>query len=246
MKYTDSHIHLQDYEKDFATEIIKKAINIGFKKFVCVGTSQKDWQTVADITLENPHFIVPAFGLHPWKVASVSPDWQKELEKYLTSFPNALIGEIGLDKLKPDIELQKQYFSDQLAIAKKYNRPAVIHAVKAFSFFADFWDKLPEKFMFHSFNSPLEQLKEIIKRGAYISFNQSILKNSDFINIIKATPNDKILLESDGPYQPLNKGDLSTPLYIPELLAKIATIKGCVQEELAEIIYNNSQEFINV
>ena len=42
MKYIDLHIHLQDYKKEFATEIIKKAINIGFKKIVCIGTCPKD------------------------------------------------------------------------------------------------------------------------------------------------------------------------------------------------------------
>lgn len=246
MKYIDSHIHLQDYKEEFATEIIKKAINIGFKNFVCVGTSPKDWQAVADFAKRYSDLIIPAFGVHPWQILSAQNNWQEELEKYLQTFQNALVGEIGLDKLKPDIQLQKQLFSTQLAVAKKYHRPVIIHAVKAFSFLSEFWDKLPPKFMFHSFNSPLEHLQEIIKRGGYVSFNQSIEKNRDFTKIIQTVPSEKILLESDGPYQSLSKTELSTPLYIPELLKKIALARGENTKILNEKIYNNSMEFINV
>ena len=242
----DSHIHLQDYPKNIAPEMVKKAINLGFKKFVCVGTTLKDWKKVADIFAQYPDFIVPAFGVHPWYVQSVEQNWQQTLEEYLQKFPHALVGEIGLDNLKPEIELQKQYFSAQIAVAQKYNRPIIIHAVKAFHLFEDLWKTLPKKFVFHSFSSSVEQLQKIVSLGGYISFNQSVLKKSNFADIIKAAPENKILLESDGPYQALNKGELSTPLYIPELLEKIALIKNCSKEELAETIYNNSREFINV
>ncbi|MBO7556097.1 MAG: TatD family hydrolase [Alphaproteobacteria bacterium] len=246
MKYMDLHIHLQDYPKDIAPEMVKKAINLGFKKFVCVGTSPKDWEKVSDITTQYPDFVTPAFGIHPWQVSSVESDWQQTMEKYLQKFPHSLVGEIGLDNLKPEIELQKQYFSFQVEIAKKYNRPIIIHAVKSFHLFENLWKTLPKKFMFHSFSSSVEQLQKIISHGGYVSFNQSVLKKSNFADIIKAAPENKILLESDGPYQSLNKGEFSTPLYIPELLEKIAFIKNCSQEELSEIIYNNSMEFINV
>lgn len=54
---------------------------------------------------------------------------------------------------------QKQLFVQHIEMAQQYNRPLIIHAVKAVSYFDDLWNKLPEKFMFHSFNGKVEYLK---------------------------------------------------------------------------------------
>ncbi len=246
MQYIDSHIHLQDYNQDAIPEMVKKAINIGIKRMVCAGTSPQDWQKVADYAHKYPDLIIPAFGVHPWHFLSAQNDWKELLQYYLSKFSSALVGEIGMDKLKPDIELQQTIFAEQLQIAKANNRPVVIHAVKAISLLANYWHLMPKNFLIHSFSSSLEQLREVINHGGYVSFNQSIEKNRDFEKIVQAVPQNRILLESDGPYQSLNKSETSTPLYIPELAKKIASVRGENFEDFAKIIYNNSMEFINV
>ena len=61
-----------------------------------------------------------------------------------------------------------------------------------------------------------------------------------------AVPVDRILFESDGPYQPREKGEISTPLAIPELISFFAEIRGEDVEELAARVMQNSEEFIHV
>ena len=245
MEFIDLHIHLQDYEENFATDIVKKAQKSGLKKMVCAATSPDDWQKVADFASQYPDMIIPAFGVHPWQVADISADWSEQLRRYLNIFPSALIGETGLDGLKPDFELQQKFFSIHLQLAQEYNRPIVIHSVKAVTELNQFWHQMPLKFMIHSFNGRAEHLRNILLHGGYISFSASILKNQDMENIIKTVPLSRILLESDGPYQAFNKGEFSSPFFIIEMLHRFAQTLNLKVEDLSQQIYNNSLEFIN-
>lgn len=245
MDFIDLHIHLQDYEENFATDIVKKAQKFGLKKMICAATSPKDWDKVAAFAQNFSDLIVPAFGVHPWHVAGVSEQWQNLLKSYLKAFPHALVGETGLDGLKPDFDLQQNLFSAQLKLAREFKRPIIIHSVKAVGSMPDFWHLMPAKFMIHSFNGRAEHLHDILSHGGYISFSASILKNRDIEKIVKTVPLNKILLESDGPYQAPNKGELSSPFFIPEILQHFASILRADIEELSRQIYQNSLEFIN-
>ena len=80
MDFIDLHIHLQDYEENFATDIVKKEKKFGLKKMICAATSPKDWDKVAAFAQNFPDLIVPAFGVHPWHVAGISEQWQNLLK----------------------------------------------------------------------------------------------------------------------------------------------------------------------
>ena len=246
MEFIDLHIHLQDYEANFATDIVKKAQKFGLKKMVCAATCLDDWQKVADFAQKYPDLVVPAFGVHPWHVADISADWSEQLKQYLNDFPSALIGETGLDGLKPEFELQQKFFSAHLELAQKYNRPIIIHSVKAVAELNKFWSQMPPKFMIHSFNGKTEHLREILAHNGYVSFSASILKNREMKNIIRTVPLNRLLLESDGPYQAFEKGAISSPFFIVEMLHRFALVLNLKVEDLSQQIYNNSLEFTNV
>lgn len=47
--------------------------------------------------------------------------------------PHAIVGEIGLDKLKgPSKQAQQQAFIAQLELASRYNRPVSVHCVRQY------------------------------------------------------------------------------------------------------------------
>ena len=54
-------------------------------------------------------------------INDISKSWQSDLESLLKENPKACVGEIGLDKAKPDYEKQKDVFIKQLELAKKYS-----------------------------------------------------------------------------------------------------------------------------
>lgn len=246
MNFIDLHIHLQDYNQQYATDMVKKAQKCGLKKMLCNGTMPQDWPLVADYARKYPDLIVPAFGLHPWKVSGADEDFAELLLAYLQDFPSAPVGEVGIDGLKPEAELQRKYFVMQLEIAKEKQRPVIIHAVKYGSMLPEYQKILPPKFMFHSFNGRYEQMKEILRYGGYVSLGASIFKNRDAEKIIRDIPLNRILAESDGPYQPLPKEAISTPLFIPQMIKMWAEIRKTDADELAKQIYDNSINFIGI
>ena len=247
MKFIDTHLHLQDYKTRFATDIISESQNAGVTKMVCAATGFFDWDKVARFAKQYPGTIVPAFGLHPWYVSEAKADWSQRLAEFLERFPNALIGESGLDGLKnPDDEPQNSIFYRHIQLAEQFKRPLIIHAVKAQDWLENYWDLLSEKFVFHSYNGKREVLKKIIKAGGYVSFSASILNNKDASELVNLVPADRLLLETDGPYQGPDKNQEVTPAYLPRLAAELAALCGEKNEEFAARVYANSEAFINV
>lgn len=167
-------------------------------------------------------------GIHPW---DADLEFSKvEFEK-LISHQNCLaIGECGLDKLKgPDLELQKKVFEYQLELAVKFQKPIIIHCVKAFSELIEICQpyQTKVKLIIHGFNKSDQLAKQLIGKGFYLSFGSSIFKKNDFD--FKTIPIEKLFLETDD-----NESLLISDVY------KIATQCFNISENgLKEKIYSN-------
>ncbi len=245
MQFIDTHIHLQDYKQKCATDIIAEMPKFGVQKLLCVSATEEDWEKVAMLAQNDPQKVVPAFGLHPWYLEKRSANWLSALEDMLQEFPNALVGECGLDRRKnPEKEPQMEVFIKHIELAKKFRRPLLIHAVKSFLWLDELWNKMPQKFVLHSFGGSVEQAKIAVKYGAYFSFSGGLLKSKKTLDALAVIPNDKILQETDGPYQALVKSKESGIEDLPHILKVIAEVKKEDMEKLSEQIYQNSLEFI--
>ncbi len=244
MNFTDMHIHLQDYKANCATDIIAAARAVGVSRLVCAATSEDDWPAVSALARQYPQTVIPAFGLHPWYAGNAAAGWIERLRDCLSAWPQALIGECGLDGLKENREKQTEVFAAQVALAEEMHRPLIIHAVRAVPLLAGFWPHLPERFMIHSFNGRPEHLLPILKYGGYVSFSASVLKNRDAADIVRLVPENRILLETDGPYQSPRKTEEQTPLFLPELLRNMAFWRQTEPARLAAAIECNAERFI--
>ena len=61
-----------------------------------------------------------------------------------------------------------------------------------------------KKAILHWYSGDFGTLKELIDNGYYFSINTSMLKSSKGQNIIRSIPNERILIESDGPFSKIN------------------------------------------
>jgi len=174
------------------------------------------------------------------------------------------IGEAGFDyywrpKTKAKKELfkqrQKEIFLKHLELAKELNLPVIFHCRMAqkdlIGTLIESSELKPEKAVAHSFVGNLTELRQYLNLGYYIGFNGIIFKKIEGINfeeVIKETPLDKILIETDCPYlaPPPFSGERNTPLYLNYIVERIAEIKKETPEKIAEITVQNTKELFKI
>lgn len=196
MARCDAHTHLG-------------AIDPAADRSLCCATRPADWPALAALATADPR-ITPAYGLHPWYAAEAEGNWLAELENYLKAGP-CCAGEMGLDLARP-APGQAEVFRAQLELARKYDRPAVIHCVRA-------WGKLleilravrPGRFLLHAYGGSPELVKELAALGAYFSFGSELLTRPGSRAAHDTVPPDRLLYESDGrpgPHDYHSSGDM--------------------------------------
>ena len=195
-------------------------------------------------------------------------DYQKYLE--LAKNPKVVaIGECGLDyyHLTPEsIQKQKEVFIEQVKLALEVNKPLMLHIrngstsspqAKLNNAYADVVEIL-EKYpgvqaVSHCFGGTVEDMNRFIQLGIYISLAGNITyKNRpeifDFEKVIKETPLEYILTDTDSPYlTPVpHRGERNEPFYVKEIVKKIAEIKGLKEEIVAKAIVQNTKRLFRI
>ncbi|KAJ1537116.1 hypothetical protein HK096_003883 [Nowakowskiella sp. JEL0078] len=269
----DTHNHLQD-AVPFETSRIDAEIHT--RTSVVMGTRHSDWGRVQTLAENCQVKIIPAFGqtvcIHPWfclEAASLSslnsvPSLDRshkmwnEMEKYLVQFPNALVGEIGLDAVAKDrstgikfpFPLQIELFVFQIGLAARYHRPCSIHVVQCHGKIFDFLraaqpSELPPRLALHSFTGSPDIAKGMVRLpggvGKRIFFGISSCvsgRSRKVVERIKGIPDNRILLESDL-YDPR---DIDRAMV--ESLNIVSDAKGWTIQETAERTFRNAEEFL--
>lgn len=229
LEYFDSHCHIP--------AVIPK--NIGM--FVCA-TKQAEWNKIIQIAHNNAS-IFPAIGIHPWFISNIDKDFYQKFEQIIQQQPELMVGEIGLDKNYPQFDLQQELFLFQFNIARIYNRPVIIHCIKAWDILLNIFKQnhLPPKILLHSCNASTEIITHLSKNSnIFFSYSIKILKynsNND-VSRINATPNEQLLIETDSNYQ---NNDFNL---LPNLIHHIANIKIETIPNMSNTIYKNNLRFI--
>ena len=257
MNLYDTHNHLQDDRfGGRQADLLAACERAGVTRMVVNGACESDWPQVLELARQS-RVVLPSFGYHPWYLHERTPGWLGQLEKFLDAVPGA-VGEIGLDRWKPDLpyEPQEEVFLAQLKVAAGRNLPVSIHCLRT-------WGRLLELlrdharpargFVLHSYGGPAEMIPGLAKLGAYFSFcgyflhERKIRQRETF----KHVPPDRLLIETDAPDQllpePLNRFPLadtnSKPVNHPANLAAVyhglAEFLGEKAESLASRVEEN-------
>jgi TatD DNase family protein len=257
MPLLDSHNHLQHFADP--ARIIAEMQAVGIAGCIVNGTGEDDWENVATLAESHPDFVTPAFGLHPWKAHLRSDSWLTTLEAQLDRFPTASIGECGLDGwvAEPSLDVQREVFLPQLALARERRLPITIHSLKAWEpLFAAFAaEPPPEKFLLHSFGGSPELVKRLAAMGASFSFSGHFLhpRKAKVLDAFRSVPEDRLLLETDAPDMlpppefidhPLLDGQ-NHPANLPRIATGLAAALGIGVDRLSEITVANHARFFH-
>ena len=181
-----------------------------------------------DTEIKTDHLF--SIGIHPYDINLVDENSIKELEKNLSDKNCKAIGECGLDKLKnKDLKSQKIVLQKQLELAVKYNKPLIIHCVKAFDELIELCKPFENKIqlIIHGFNKSEELAVQLISKGFYLSLNHTIFnkENFDFTKL----PINKLFFETDD----------YTLISISDVYKKASIKLKMDVNELKEKIYTN-------
>jgi len=171
------------------------------------------------------------------------------------------IGECGLDYYKMDDEMikaaaekQKIAFYAQIELSKEVKKPLMIHSREAFSDTLDILKATGARDgVAHSFIRTIEEAREFLGMGFYFTFAGNITfkpraDKPSADEVIKFIPIDRILSETDAPYlAPIPyRGRRNEPVYVIEVVKKLAELKNVSTEKMAEAIAQNASRVFGI
>lgn len=246
----DIHCHLEKNDYDNIDEIINDCKKNGLEKIVVSGHDLKSSIEAVELSKKYDN-VYATIGFLPDVLSSNEDNNILELEKLIVNDKVVGIGEIGLDYYwyKDNKDEQKKLFIEQLNLAKKYNKPVIIHSRESIQDCFDILKTSNVKGAMHCFSGSVEMANEFIKIGFYISVGGVLtFKNSKNIKeVISAIPLEYILLETDSPYltpEPY-RGKKNYPYYVNFVAQHVANIKNISLEEVDNITTANANSLFD-
>jgi TatD DNase family protein len=242
MTLIDTHCHLNfDAYDDIRDEVVQQATKAGVTRIINPAIDPPSAQQAIDLS-EKYAGVYAAVGVHPNSTAGFSGRILDEI-RALADHPKVIaVGEIGLDYYRDRSPKSTQWraFEDQLALAAELNLPVIIHNRDAsedvLTILSGWVTTLPETLkerpgVLHSFSAPQEIADRALSLGFYLGFTGPVtFKNADDLRQIAArVPDDRILVETDGPFlapHPYRGKFPNRPAYVRHVAERIATLRN--------------------
>jgi TatD DNase family protein len=255
MKYIDIHCHLnlEQFDLDYKEAIARaQEKEVGM---IVVGTNLKTSEKAVKIAEENEN-IWAIVGLHPTEI----PCEQFDFDAYrkLAEHKKVVgIGECGFDYFRQGYEMrdkQREIFEEHIAIANEVKKPLMLHLRSGLkpeqNAYRDALEVVKKHAKVHGdvhfFAGSLEESKEFLDLGFRLSFTGVITFARNYDEIIKNTPLNMIMSETDAPFvAPIPyRGQRNEPAYVVEVANTIASIKGeSAEKTLAHLVDNTRKLF---
>lgn len=252
MNIFDAHCHYDDdwFDKDRET-LLASLPQKGVCGVLTNATDLDNVKTVLELCDKYP-FVYGTAGIHPECLEAPLPEnYIEQIAKLCQNKKIVAIGEIGLDYYW-DIPKEKQLpvVKAQLELARELDIPVVFHDRDAHADTMELLRYYRPKGLLHCYSGSAEMLKEVIKLGLSISLGGVVtFKNARVpIEVAKAVPLDRLLLETDAPYlAPVpyrgKRNDSSLIAYTAE---KIAELKDIPTQQLIDITTQNTKNLFGI
>ena len=255
MYFVDTHTHI--YDKEFDTdraEVVQRAVENGVQMLLLPNVDAATIAPMLDTFGQFPDHCRVMMGLQPEEVREdykkVMACIEKELEKNIYIG----VGEIGLD-FYWDTTFEKQQlevFELQLDWAKQLKLPVSIHARNAFDKMRAVLEKKQDgglRGVMHCFNGTLDEAKAYLDLGFHLGLGGvTTYKSCPVKDFLFELPLERIVLETDAPYlSPVpHRGKRNEPAFMVDTARRIAEIRQCPLEEIAEVTTENALGLFNL
>ena len=244
MAFADAHCHLgsRQFDQD-RSEMIARMLAKDVRKAIIICCSEHELARGKALRDIYPDFKL-AISIHPQDLEE-DHDEQRliDLKAAVLASKADMIGETGLDYYShPHTrEYQQHFFRAQLEMAAELHLPVDIHSRRATRDTIDILKQYPVTGIIHSYSGSVETAREFVKMGYSISFGASVLfpGSRKPAMVIAAMPTDRLLIETDAPFQSPVMNHRHEPADIVAIYEAIARIRGISLAELERSVEDN-------
>lgn len=185
-------------------------------------------------------FVHPALGLHPELV----PTHGHELPRMTALISEVrFVGEIGLDYTTSDEGArarQRRVFGEILdKCTVTGDKVITVHSRRAAGdVIAAVGRGYSGKVILHWFSGTKGELERAVSYGLFFSVNPSMLATAKGRDLVSRMPQDRVLLESDGPFV-RERGRMASPLSLAATVSGLATHWRVTPRRASEIVAAN-------
>lgn len=238
----DTHCHLEDelFDEDRET-VIRQAVTSGIK-IISSAIEKHLWEKGCKIADAHEN-VYASIGSHPVSFGDVDAaiEFIRKNKSRITA-----IGEIGLDHYQvrdhEEREEQELAFRKMIALADELSFPIQIHSRSAGAkAIAVLEDCEASNVHMHAYDGKASHARRASHElGYFFSIPTSVVRSPQKQKLVKAVDIEHLLLETDSPVLGPDKGEINVPTNLPVALKKIAEILRREEDELREIIYENT------
>ncbi len=196
------------------------------------------------VKIKEPGVLL-SYGIHPLWLDGEGRSLEI-LESFAADGTIAAVGECGFDfyagRDEAQVKRQREIFLVQCAVAERHRLPLIVHGRRGMAeLFAETRQlkRLPAV-IFHCYSGTAEEGLAFLTRGinAYFSFGTPLVKGyRGAIAAFRALPQDRLLLETDAPFQPVHGRKRTFPADLVAIYEKGAEMLGVSREKLEERLW---------
>ena len=249
----DTHAHLDD--ERFAADlpaVLDRAEAAGVTRILTIGIDLRTSRNAVKLATDYAE-VFAVVGIQPNHVSEAGAGDFEEIVALAEAAPKVVgVGESGLDRYwdRAPFELQEAFFVRHLALARRLNKPIVVHCREAEAdtvrvLRAEFDTHGPIRGVMHSFNGDVAAAAACLEMGLHISFAGMLtFKTNDALRAVATgIPLDRLLVETDSPYLAPQavRGKRNEPAFVAHTAAVLAQVKGVSAEEIADVTTRNAE-----
>ncbi|MDZ4296967.1 MAG: TatD family hydrolase [Moraxellaceae bacterium] len=263
MQLLDSHCHLDAPVFKDTAAVLQQAGAAGVKGIIVPAYQADRWQVLLDMQVkyDQPTLrLWPALGVHPLFLAEYRPQHLDLLAQYLAQQDHIVaVGEIGLDRYEPALrepelwQRQVALFEAQLALAKQFNLPVILHARRCHSDIVRCIKRvgLNTGGIVHAFSGSLEEANNYIALGFKLGFGGALTYESArrIRAVAAALPQSCLVIETDAPDMLPSQCRHMTqnhPANLSLVLASLANLRQTSAAELATALWHNTIDALQI
>ena len=247
----DTHVHLDVAPLDASSWA--RARERGVQAALTMGVEPAQWAAVIRLSRSLPG-VKHALGVHPQAIPSLD---EAALDVALDTLPDLIqstgaiaVGECGLDAPSGELDRQTRALRRHLEIAKALKKPVCLHVFKIHGPMVDLLrdvGPLDAGGVVHSYSGPAELVKAYVDANLHVSFAGSITRSNAKKPVLacRAVPDDRLLVETDAPYQPAgadardrSHGD---PVDLLAVIDAVARARDVSAESIAALTTKNAR-----